>query len=341
MVQPSTPLGNAARLGQTENHDGDKARVSRMREGDVIRARILRADPAAGQAPHFESYEVPYTKWMRVLDVLNYVAEELEEDLSYRWFCGNKMCGTCAVRVNGREVLACWESAEPEMAIEPLRNAPVIRDLAVDRTAYEQRVLRLVPWLERRAPYEGFPERLSHREMAQASHALDCISCMACFSACPVVGLGDETRFAGPAPLVQLARVALDPRDGIDRGRLALEEGSVFDCVSCYKCEEVCPAGIPIVTGAIEPLKALAYRSRTKDARHSGVFLHIIEKRGRIDPAELVLRVQGLAALRNPIRALKLLIRGKINPLKTLFGPAVPGIAQIREIFRATRKGRP
>jgi heterodisulfide reductase subunit C len=227
------------------------------------------------------------------------------------------------------------------MVIEPLRNAPVIRDLAVDRTAYEQRLLRLVPWLERRAPYEGFPERLSHREMARASHALDCISCMACFSACPVIGLGDETRFAGPAPLVQLARVALDPRDGIDRGRLALEEGSVFDCVSCYKCEEVCPASIPIVTGAIEPLKALAYRSKAKGTKHSGVFLQIIERRGRIDPSELVLRVQGLAALRYPMRALKLWLRGKINPFKTVFGSPIPGIAQIREIFRMTRKDRP
>ncbi len=340
MRENAASLGNAARLGQTENHDSERARLDRMREGDTVCARILRYDPEAGQAPHYETYTVPYSKWMRVLDVLNYVAEELEEDLSYRWFCGNKMCGTCAVRVNGREVLACWESAEPEMTIEPLRNAPVIRDLAVDRTAYEQRLLRLVPWLERRESYRGFPERLSHRDMARASRALDCISCMACFSACPVVALGAATRFAGPAPLVQLARLAFDPRDGLDRGRIALEEASVFDCVSCYKCEEVCPAGIPIVTGAIEPLKALAFRSVPNRARHAGVFLRIIEKRGRIDPSALVLGTQGLAALKHLGRVLKLLLRGKIDPIKTLLGFRVEGIEQIRQIFRATRGGR-
>src|SRR6185437_11020968 len=198
---------------------------------------------------------------------------------------------------------------------------------------YEQRVLRLLPWLERRAPYEGFPERLSHREMARASHALDCISCMACFSACPVVGLGDETRFAGPAPLVQLARVALDPRDGMDRGRIALERAAVFDCVSCYKCEEVCPVSIPIVTGAIEPLKALAFKSMARKSRHARVFLAIVQARGRIDPSALVLGVQRLAALRHPLRVLKLWRRGKIDPLRTLFAFRLPDIAQIRQIF--------
>ncbi len=80
---------------------------------------------------------MPYQKWMRVLDVLNWIAENEATDLAYRWFCGSKMCGTCAVRMNGREVLACWEAAEPVMTIEPLRNLPVIRDLVVDRTPYE------------------------------------------------------------------------------------------------------------------------------------------------------------------------------------------------------------
>ena len=71
---------------------------------------------------------------MRVLDALNWIAENEATDLAYRWFCGSKMCGTCAVRMNGREVLACWEAVEPEMTIEPLRNLPVVRDLVVDRT---------------------------------------------------------------------------------------------------------------------------------------------------------------------------------------------------------------
>lgn len=339
MAERPQVASGARNIGRDESADSPAARLARLQEGDSVNARIFRFDPASDSAPRFETYRVPYTKWMRVLEVLTYVSEELAGDLAHRWFCANRMCGTCAVRVNGREVLACWEPVEPEMTIEPLRNAPVVRDLVIDRTAYERRVVGLTPWLERQQPYPGFPEPLTHRAMTPAAKALDCISCMCCFSACPVVGLGDETNFAGPAPLVQLARVALDPRDGIDRGRIALERGSVFDCVSCYKCEEVCPVSIPIVTGAIEPLKALAFKSMAAKSRHARVFLEIVCARGRIDPSALVLRVQRLAALRHPLRIFKLWRRGKIDPLKSLFGFRLPDVEQIRQIFQAVRGG--
>ena len=209
---------------------------------------------------------------MRVLDALNWIAENQAADLAYRWFCGSKMCGTCAVRMNGREVLACWEAVEPEMTIEPLRNLPVIRDLVVDRGPFERKVAELEPWLERTEPYAGFPEPLSHKEMKSASKALDCIGCMCCYSACPVIGLGDLTDFAGPAPLVQLGQTALDPRNDPGEGRpLARRAPASFNCVSCYKCEEVCPASIPIVSRVIEPLKAKAAALVPAMARHPQV----------------------------------------------------------------------
>jgi succinate dehydrogenase/fumarate reductase iron-sulfur protein len=222
--------------------------------------------------------------------------------------------------MNGREVLACWESVEPEMTIEPLRNLPVIRDLVVDRSPYEARVAKFEPWLERPSDYAGFPEPLSHKDMKNASKALDCISCMSCFSACPVVGLGSLTNFAGPAPLVQLAQTALDSRNDPAKVARALEHAGIFNCVSCYKCEEACPAKIPIVTRIIEPLKAKTAALVPHAARHSLAFKAIIASRGRIDPSELVLRVQGLKVLLQIARAWRLLVRGKINPWKTLFG---------------------
>ena len=193
---------------------------------------------------------------MRVLDALNWIAENEATDLAFRWICGSKMCGSCALRMNGREVLACWEAVEPVMTIEPLRNLPVIRDLVVDRTPFEEKVARLEPWIERSAPYPGFPEPLSHKQMKDASKALDCIGCMCCYSACPVIGLGDLTDFAGPAPLVQLGQTALDPRNSPEKVKRSLALTGIFNCISCYKCEEACPAAIPIVSRVIEPLKA-------------------------------------------------------------------------------------
>lgn len=334
----STDIEIAHRQGSTHASEHRDRKAGSLREGDFVRARICRFDPSRDAQPHYDEYTVPYSRAMRVLDVLNYIAEDIEEDLAYRWFCGVKKCGTCAVRVNGREALACWEPAEAEMTIEPLRHAPVVRDLVIDRSAYERLIVSMMPWLERATPYPGFPERLSHLDMEGAATALDCLSCLACFSACPVLDLGNETNFSGPAPLVQFAQVALDPRDSMNRGEIAVETAGIFNCVSCYKCEEVCPVEIPIVSNIIEPLKARAYAESRSASRHANVFVQIIERRGRIDPSELVLRTQSFLALTQLSRVFKLLLRGKINPIQTFLGRTSPGIAAIRRVFRMTRE---
>ena len=269
----------------------------------------------------YDTFNVPYRKWMRVLDALNWIAENAATDLAYRWICGSKMCGTCAVRMNGREVLACWEAVEPEMTIEPLRNLPVIRDLVVDRAPFENKVARLEPWIERPDAYPGFPEPLSHKQMKDASKALDCIGCMCCYSACPVIGLGDLTDFAGPAPLVQLGQTALDPRNSPAKVARSLALTGIFNCVSCYKCEEVCPAAIPIVSRMIEPLKAKAAQLVPEMAHHARALRRIVAARGRVDPGALVLSVQGLRALTRLPRIVRMFLRGKINPLRTLSAP--------------------
>lgn len=316
---PVLPAIDGCRLGQAEQHDTLAARNSRLTVGDVVSVKVRRSESTA-RGDVFEQFEVPYQKWMRVLDALNWIGENAAPDLAFRWFCGSKMCGTCAVRMNGREVLACWEAVEPSMVIEPLRNLPVIRDLVVDRTRYEDKVASLEPWIERAEPYAQFPEPLTHKEMKDASKALDCISCISCYSACPVIGLGNLTDFAGPAPLVQLGQTALDPRNDPEKVRRSLQLTGIFNCVSCYKCEEVCPAHIPIVSRVIEPLKAKAAQLVPEMARHSFALRDVVARRGRVDPGELVLRIQGLRALSNLRRLWRLFARGKINPIKTLLG---------------------
>ena len=134
----------ARRLGQIERHDTLVGRNARFDVGDELTVRVRRFEE--GRAFDLQEFRVPYQKWMRVLDALNWIAENKAPDLAYRWFCGTKMCGTCAVRMNGREVLACWEAVEPDMTIEPLRNLPVIRDLVVDRGPFERKVASLEPW---------------------------------------------------------------------------------------------------------------------------------------------------------------------------------------------------
>jgi fumarate reductase (CoM/CoB) subunit B len=320
VVQP----GQARQLGQRERRDSLAARNATFAAGDLIIVRVRRR-----AQDELAVFRVPYHRRMRVLDALAWIAENEAPDLAFRWFCGSKMCGSCAVRMNGREVLACWEAVEQDMTIEPLRNLPVVRDLVVDRASFDRKVEALEPWLEREAPYPGFPEPLTHKTMKGASKAFDCIGCMCCYSACPVIGLGDLTDFVGPAPLVQLGQTALDPRNDAGKVARSLARTGIFNCVSCYKCEEVCPAAIPIVTQVIEPLKAKAAVLVPAMAKHAQAL--------RTAVAALVLRVRGVKALREWPRALRLFVRGKIDPIKTLFRRKTPAQAAAARLLREER----
>lgn len=262
---------------------------------EIIRARIFRFDPETDEAPRYDEFEVPRAPHMRVLDVLEYVHETLAQDIAFRWYCSVKKCGTCAVTVNGSPRLACWEAAEPEMTIEPLRNLPVVRDLVTEREPYEALLAGLAPLLVRNEDYPGFPEPMTEADAAPGVHLRDCIQCLACHAACPVLEQ-PESGFAGPAPLVALAELALDGRDGADRARLAEETARVFACVSCYECERVCPTGIPIVSEAIEPLKRLVYgRGEGAGAQHARAFLDIVKEHGEVDAPRLAMRTRGVS----------------------------------------------
>lgn len=227
--------------------------------GDTITLTIEHYDPSRDSTPRLKTYAIPYTKEMRVLEALDHVVEELGESLAYQWFCGVKKCGMCGVMINGRQALACWEPVEPEMTIRPLAGFPVVRDLVIDRSRYFANVHAIRPWIQRQRPYGGFPEAITGTELTAAAETMHCIECMLCVSACPA----DGDLFMGPAPMVQLARYALDPRDEADRATTALVAGGIDDCVGCRQCSRVCPTGIRVFEGAIEGLK--------RQIRHAGL----------------------------------------------------------------------
>ncbi|MCC7362622.1 MAG: 4Fe-4S dicluster domain-containing protein [Anaerolineales bacterium] len=243
-LPPTTQM----QLSAADRRSGPNAQ---LKVGDLLKVTIRKFDPSRDPAPYTRSYRVPYTREMRVLEVLDYIVEELGDSLAYQWFCGVKKCGMCGVMVNGRQTLGCWEPVEPEMLIEPLPNFPVIRDLVIDRQSYFENTQKLQPVLVREKPYPGFPEPLTGPRMHAAAEMMHCIECMLCISACPSQG----PQFMGPAPLVQLAKFALDPRDEGQRTHLARAAAGIDHCVSCYQCTRVCPADIPILEVAITGLR--------------------------------------------------------------------------------------
>ena len=306
-------------------------------EADKVRVRLYRFDPAVDREPRYEAYEVPHTPRMRIMDVLDYVHENLAVDFGYRWLCGSKKCGSCAMNVNGSPKLACWDEAELEMTIEPLSNMQVIRDLVTSRDAFEALLARLSPMLVRKAEYRGFPEPLTAIQFAPTAHLRDCIQCLACQSVCPVLKQSDSG-FAGPALLVALSELAQDPRDDGARARLAGEVAQVFKCVSCYECERVCPVEIPIVSEAIEPLKRLVYQAdAAAGARHARAFLGVVKARGYLNPAVLALKTKGITL--NALRlALRMVPRGKIDLGKAFMKRSAPGAKVICKTYESSEE---
>ena len=105
---------------------------------EKITLEVARYSPEQDEKPHFESYEVPLRKEWVVLDALNYIKDNLDGSLSFRWSCRMGVCGSCGMMVNGDPKLTCatfltdYAARAPEVRVEPLRNFPVMRDLVTE-----------------------------------------------------------------------------------------------------------------------------------------------------------------------------------------------------------------
>src|SRR5665213_2131797 len=209
-----------------------------LSEGDPITIRIRVREPGDASEGTLRTFSLPYRKDMRIIDLLHTLSDQ-GDSIGYRWFCSTKKCGGCGMKVNGEPRLVCLEAVERgDLLIEPLDNFKVVRDLVVDRTGYQARVISLKPYMERNET-QSFPEPLTHRQMLGSYKLMDCIECGICTSACPAY-TGVDGPFPGPWALVQAAKFARDPRDTIDR-RALIEDSGVDNCMSCYRCEQVCP----------------------------------------------------------------------------------------------------
>src|ERR687885_1921907 len=137
---------------------------------DVITLRVARYRPEAEAEPTFQDYEVPCRKDWVVLDALNYVKDNLDGTLSFRWSCRMGICGSCGMTVNGEPKLTCatflTDYAPGPIRVEPLRNFPVVRDLVVEIGDFMRKLPQVKPWIVRReekppaGEYRQTPEEL-------------------------------------------------------------------------------------------------------------------------------------------------------------------------------------
>jgi succinate dehydrogenase/fumarate reductase iron-sulfur protein len=191
------------------------------------------------------TFEVDVLQPAVVLDVL-LALQRQDPSLAFRYSCRVSMCGTCALRVDGRSALACQTPVPPtadELVLEPLAGLPVVRDLIVDMTPFWDEWRRLTPWF---VPADGEPRTLAADDPSRAAveAGLDCISCGACWSACDLAG--GAHGFRGPTALNRAMVLVADDRDGArdERLRAVSESGGVTSCHYIHGCSGACPKGI-------------------------------------------------------------------------------------------------
>ena len=229
----------------------------------LVTLHVQRSAPQPPAPSTFETHQIELAPKASILDGLFALQRGPCPDLAFRYSCRVGMCGSCAMVVNGRERLTCStlvQTVGNELRIEPLRNLPVVRDLAVDLKPFFQAYQRSIPQFIPRDdldPNAFHPIPHQSRQWKKLNHQPQCIDCAACYSSCTLVTL--NPRYLGPMALHRALNLLVDPRDkaGPERLHVVAGETGAFRCHTLGNCREVCPRGIS-PTHSIERLKRLA-----------------------------------------------------------------------------------
>ena len=174
-----------------------------------------------------------------LLEVLNEIKTHQDKTLQFSSGCRSSVCGSCSMRVNEREVLACSYKVQDGDTVEPLRNASVLRDLVVDMDKSYSFNAKAKAWLAKISPELA----LNHEDEKINEIQSDCILCGSCYSACPVYAVNEE--FLGPFALTRVWKYVSDKRESDPKDKIdTIQSNGVWDCTLCNECTIVCPQGI-------------------------------------------------------------------------------------------------
>jgi succinate dehydrogenase / fumarate reductase, iron-sulfur subunit len=312
-----------------------------------ITLRVKRFDPEAEEArPYVQDYRVDVPEDSTVLDSLIHVREYVDETLALRCSCRGAICGSCAMRVNGHATLGCKSkvsaalSEDNIVAVEPMGNQPIIKDLVVDLKTFWDKVRAVQPWLEPQGTEPEAEYLAPNDAMLHLVGAVSCIMCGACYSDCTVLEV--DPNFLGPAALAKAYRFVADPRDGADRSRLASynEYGGIWDCTRCMECVQVCPKGVAPMDRimALRETTVEAGFHNTNGARHSEVFERSVAHSGWLDELKLPILTVGMFNIPKLLGFLPVGIMSAYKrKLPPVFHKAIPGVENVRRLYKRVK----
>ncbi len=214
-----------------------------------MKFKIYRFNPEQDAKPYTQEFELDNVEpGTMLLSALLRIKDEQDETLSFRRSCGEGVCGSDGMNINGVNGLACitsLDSLKQPVEINPLPGLPVIRDLIIDMDQFYKQYRAVKPYLivNDPMPEVELPQTPQQRERLDGLY--ECVLCACCSTSCPSFWWNPD-KFYGPAALLQASRFIEDSRDQAMDQRLQELEGpfKLFRCHTIMNCVQVCPKGL-------------------------------------------------------------------------------------------------
>ncbi|CAL9443884.1 MULTISPECIES: succinate dehydrogenase iron-sulfur subunit [unclassified Streptomyces] len=228
--------------------------------------RIRRFNPEVSAEATWEDFQIEIDPKERVLDALHKIKWDLDGTLTFRRSCAHGICGSDAMRINGKNRLACKTlikdiNPEKPITVEAIKGLTVLKDLIVDMEPFFQAYRDVMPFLITKDTNEPTRERLqSAEDRERFDDTTKCILCAACTTSCPV--FWNDGQYFGPAAIVNAHRFIFDSRDEAGEQRLEIlnDRDGVWRCRTTFNCTDACPRGIEVTKAIAEVKRALITR---------------------------------------------------------------------------------
>ncbi len=214
-----------------------------------MKFKIYRFNPENDTKPYVQDYELDNIEpGTMLLAALLRIKDEQDETLSFRRSCGEGVCGSDGMNINGTNGLACITSLDTlkqPVEVNPLPGLPVIRDLIIDMDQFYKQYRAVKPYLIVNDPMPEVELAQTPEQREKLDGLYECVLCACCSTSCPSFWWNPD-KFLGPAALLQASRFIEDSRDQDFEKRLEELEGpfKLFRCHTIMNCVNVCPKGL-------------------------------------------------------------------------------------------------
>ncbi|MFC2064099.1 succinate dehydrogenase iron-sulfur subunit [Chloroflexota bacterium] len=225
-----------------------------------VSLKVFRYNPEKDKKPHYDTFEMEVIPTDRILDLLELVKGHDDGTLSFRRSCAHGVCGSCAMRINGVNKLACKSLVQDfgtKITVEPILGLSVIKDLIVDMEPFFENFRKVKPYFINDDPPPDKERYQSQEDRERFDDTTKCILCAACTTSCPSFWANDE--YLGPAAIVNAHRFIFDSRDqgAGERLKILNEVMGVSRCHTIFNCTIACPREIQITKAIGEVKKSL------------------------------------------------------------------------------------